>query len=102
MRVKFTNCLAGNGFVWNVGDVVSLPVGEAVRLVAAGFADLAPDASAAEATRLVAAEFAAAKPQAGRRGGRRAASPAVPPVVPSVEPGSEPQAGGESADSPPA
>jgi hypothetical protein len=41
--IKLRVCMAGSGFVWDKGDVVSVPSDEAERIVKAGFASWADD-----------------------------------------------------------
>jgi hypothetical protein len=80
VRVKFTHCLSGNGFVWNVGDVVELPADEAARLVAADFGELVEGETL---------DAPAGKPA---RGGRRVKSQPLPTVVPPAEVPTDPPA----------
>ena len=37
-KVKIIEPMAGEGFVWNIGDEVEMSVSEAVRLIAKGYA----------------------------------------------------------------
>lgn len=49
MRVRMTRTLAGAGFVWRRGAVLDIDEAEAVRLIAAGYAE--PEAPAVEEAR---------------------------------------------------